>query len=504
METRYMTYKNEEGQKERFYPITHKDAIVGLTLDENGNDLLGIINNHINNKNNPHELNAEDVGALSLEDAEGTVNYITLTPGFDLNNALGKYRHSQSVVVATLVNMPSEISGKSGEVVIDWYPSASDNSYGVQRLTYTNGTTRQIYYRAKQGTGWTAWDTQFLPLTGGKIKGNLYLDGNVTKYSTGDQNYIRFMKGDVSQGYLGVNGVNNPIFINGDGTTIYKLYGEHNKPTAADVGARPSTWTPTYKDVGAIGNNIFEGAGTEGTSGYVAFAQLKITSTYTNRPIEFELICRGRATPCYVSIQFLNLNGTDPGLASLKYWGTDYGVFVQKTATSTWLLYYTKSEGYDRVTVARVQEANQGITVTYPNSFATTKPTSNVTDAALGGNIGYASSAGSAATLSATLPVNKGGTGATTFTSGAALIGNGTGAVTTRAISNVTTNSTCAASTNLITANTLNYHVIKMLNRDTTVTGADTNYTSTKARGIDLLTYVPSSMINGAISLVYS
>ena len=30
METRYMTYKNEEGQKERFYPITHKDAIVGL------------------------------------------------------------------------------------------------------------------------------------------------------------------------------------------------------------------------------------------------------------------------------------------------------------------------------------------------------------------------------------------------------------------------------------------------------------------------------------------
>ena len=31
MEMRYMTYKNEEGQKERFYPITHKDAIVGLS-----------------------------------------------------------------------------------------------------------------------------------------------------------------------------------------------------------------------------------------------------------------------------------------------------------------------------------------------------------------------------------------------------------------------------------------------------------------------------------------
>lgn len=31
MEMRYMTYKNEEGQKERFYPITHKDAIIGLS-----------------------------------------------------------------------------------------------------------------------------------------------------------------------------------------------------------------------------------------------------------------------------------------------------------------------------------------------------------------------------------------------------------------------------------------------------------------------------------------
>ena len=34
--------------------------------------------------------------------------------------------------------------------------------------------------------------------------------------------------------------------------TDYRLYGEHNKPTASDVGARPSTWTPTASDVGAL------------------------------------------------------------------------------------------------------------------------------------------------------------------------------------------------------------------------------------------------------------
>lgn len=354
---------------------------------------------------------------------------------------------------------------------------------------------------------------------------------------------------------MGVNGENNPVFISADATTIYDLYGEHNKPTAGDIGAVPTsrtvngkalssnitlsasdvgaaatshgnhvpttqtasnrvflrndnTWQIiTPENIGAISNNVFNSGGTAGTSGYVAFAQLTITSAWSNRPIEFELICRGRTTPCYISVGFINDSSTDPNLNNLVYWGTDYGVFAHKTGTSTWLLYYTKSEGYDSVTVARVQNSESGIAITYPDAFITTAPTSNIIHASLGGNIGYASSAGSASsagTLSSTLPVNKGGTGTTSLTSGAALIGAGTGAVTTRAISNVTTNSTCAASTNLITANTLNYHVIKMLNRDTTVTGADTNYTSTKARGIDLLTYVPSSMINGAISLVYS
>ena len=55
------------------------------------------------------------------------------------------------------------------------------------------------------------------------------------------------------------------------------------------------------------------------------------------------------------------------------------------------------------------------------------------------------------------LSVVNGGTGATTFTSGQALIGNGTGAIGTRAITNNTSVTYITASTNLITANTLAY-----------------------------------------------
>ena len=56
------------------------------------------------------------------------------------------------------------------------------------------------------------------------------------------------------------------------------------------------------------------------------------------------------------------------------------------------------------------------------------------------------------------LAIKDGGTGATTFTSGAAIIGNGTSAFSTKAITDNTTATAVAASANLITANTLYYH----------------------------------------------
>ena len=60
--------------------------------------------------------------------------------------------------------------------------------------------------------------------------------------------------------------------------------------------------------------------------------------------------------------------------------------------------------------------------------------------------------------VTGTLAVTNGGTGVTTLTSGAALIGNGTGAISTRSITNNTSKTAVTASTNLITANTLYYH----------------------------------------------
>lgn len=101
---------------------------------------------------------------------------------------------------------------------------------------------------------------------------------------------------------------------------------------------------------------------------------------------------------------------------------------------------------------------------------------------------------------SGALSVVNGGTGATTFTSGRALIGAGTGAVTTRAITNNTaTSSAISGSTNLVTMNTLK----NAINRTTSVAAADTNYTTLMARGSSLNATETTPTVNGAIAWTY-
>ena len=131
-------------------------------------------------------------------------------------------------------------------------------------------------------------------------------------------------------------------------------------------GAGPVTLNITPSTIGAAIGTVFKGTGTSGSTGYIAFAQLKVTGTYCNRPIEFKLTRRGSNTPCYVSARFANANSTDPTLESLTVFGTSYGIFAHKTDTSTWLLYMQKSEAYDAVSVVGQTDDEAKVIITYP------------------------------------------------------------------------------------------------------------------------------------------
>ena len=82
--------------------------------------------------------------------------YKELTNKFDLNNALGKYRTDSSAIITSLKNKPSEIRN-SGEATIDWYPADERNTYGIQIMRWTFGTTHMIFTRNKLENTWAEW-----------------------------------------------------------------------------------------------------------------------------------------------------------------------------------------------------------------------------------------------------------------------------------------------------------------------------------------------------------
>lgn len=149
-----------------------------------------------------------------------------------------------------------------------------------------------------------------------------------------------------------------------------------------------------------------------------------------------------------------------------------------------------------------VDRGGTGRTTLTSNAILTGNGTTAVNMVPTAVGAAYATAANGALTFG-TLPVGQGGTGASTFTANSAIISGSTttGAFTTRAITNNTATSTAlTANTNLITANTLRYHT----NRTTSVAAADTNYTTYMARGVALVSTDTTPTNNGQIAWVYA
>lgn len=113
-----------------------------------------------------------------------------LTSGFDLNNALGKYRTASGAITSTLVNLPPTSLQKNGcEIVTDWSPSNTANTYGIQKVILSFNGAKEIWVRHKLGeNSFGEWEelattadlANYLPLSGGTVNGNLTLDNGST------------------------------------------------------------------------------------------------------------------------------------------------------------------------------------------------------------------------------------------------------------------------------------------------------------------------------------
>lgn len=111
------------------------------------------------------------------------------------------------------------------------------------------------------------------------------------------------------------------------------------------------TFTGPVKNTSG-GYYVHKATGTSGTAGYVGVARITISGAYTNIPLYFKFDSRSRVS-CEVWIQFKNLNGTDPDVDYIRYFGSElYDVKIVKADTSIWDVYVKKSESYDAIYIS--------------------------------------------------------------------------------------------------------------------------------------------------------
>lgn len=127
------------------------------------------------------------------------------------------------------------------------------------------------------------------------------------------------------------------------------------------------------------GSYVHHATGTGGTSGYVNIATIKVSKTYQNIPIAFEIFRRGTTQSTRLYLTFNSVNGTDPTINKLLFDG--HGVSddfaIAKNATSTWYLYIRKTEAYDDIAIAEYHtnfSYMSGVTVTWTNTTASSLP----------------------------------------------------------------------------------------------------------------------------------
>lgn len=124
---------------------------------------------------------------------------------------------------------------------------------------------------------------------------------------------------------------------------------------------------------------------------YFKIATIKITSSYVNRPIVFELSGRGKFFSL-ITIRFASTSSNDPILEVFQT-NQDRDFYMKKTGTSTWEVYGTYNELWGSYCLHKISGigADIGVTVNMNNVSALPE---NCRQAVFGGCANYSNNAG--------------------------------------------------------------------------------------------------------------
>ena len=280
--------------------------------------------------NNPSiSINAYSSDASANASPTGT--YLTIIPTYSAHNPVGGNSiKSNSFTCTTLMTSGTAISSGAKKIL----PNAKPEAEYVISGTVTDQLGRTSATSLKVGTGFALWDVR--PDEKGMAFG---------KYSTGANKF----------------------------EVAWDAY--FDKKIEAELGVF-NNYIVTNK--GMYVKNVSAGSG---SVGYVLVAEIKITGSYANSPIIFEISRRGQAEITRVHILFVNENSNDPPLSygytqgGSLLWG---GVYIHKKASGVWDLYVKKNESYDAIGIVNVKYdhlyMDNKIDITYPATFVSSLP----------------------------------------------------------------------------------------------------------------------------------
>ena len=93
----------------------------------------------------------------------------------------------------------------------------------------------------------------------------------------------------------------------------------------------------------------FNTPGVAGTEGFIRMASIEIIAANADTPITFIFSRRQELTDMKVSIQLRNSGMTSSSLSSIRYEGSNYGVFLVQASEMVWDLYVQKGSNYDTI-----------------------------------------------------------------------------------------------------------------------------------------------------------
>ena len=243
---REIAFAVQNNGKFQIYDTTNNNDI--FTSDVDGtNTLKGTASNAntLDGHDSEYFASAQSVKDNSL--------WYELTNGFDLNEALGRYRTSSTERIGTLLNKPSSVVG--GEITVEWFPSKSNNNYGVQIIKQTKGSGCKIYFRQKQEDTWDEWTTiattsdleNYLSLTGGTVtSSNLGIIS--VKRETGDSSAVKYENANGVLGYIGFDVNKKLTYFETDVTKRHDILHSGNLVTTVDENST-DTSVPSAKAV---------------------------------------------------------------------------------------------------------------------------------------------------------------------------------------------------------------------------------------------------------------